>query len=198
MVDNLKTSGGGNMKAPISVGLIILLAFATVIGCGGKNTVDLRYKPAGINVAPCAKAISVVELEDKREQTAVGETKDGDLFFGKTSVTEWVSKALYDELAKSGCRVEFHEKEYDFDTDYTLIGEIEELFVKQNSLTDYSASMRLKLNVKADGQKVFGKSFATTYSKTAVVSPGVNSKVLTELLQGLMREVVPEIRDNLK
>ena len=186
------------MKATISVGLIILLAFATVIGCGGKNTVDLRYAPAGINVAPCSKAVSVVELVDKREQTAVGETKDGDLFFGKTSVTEWVSKALYDELAKSGCRVEYHEKEYDFDTDYTLVGEIEELFVKQNSLTDYSASMRLKLNVKADGQKVFGKSWATTYSKTAVVSPGVNSKVLTGLLQGLMQEVVPEIRDNLK
>lgn len=186
------------MKAPICLGLIILLAFATLIGCGGKNTVDLRYAPAGINVAPCAKTISVVALEDKRKQTAVGETKDGDLFFGTTPVTEWVSKALYDELARSGCRVEYHEKEYDFDTDYTLVGEIEEIFVKQNSLTDYSASMRLKLDVKADGQKVFGKSFATTYSKTAVLSPGVNSKVLTELLQGLMREVVPEIRDNLK
>ena len=186
------------MKTTISVGLIILLAFATLIGCGGKNAVDLRYAPAGINVAPCAKTISVVALEDKREQTAVGETKDGNLFFGKTSVTEWVSKALYDELAKSGCRVEFHDKEYEFDTDYTLVGEIEELFVKQNSLTDYSASMRLKLDVKADGQKVFGKSWATTYSKKTVVSPGVNSKVLTQLLQGLMREVVPEVRDNLK
>jgi hypothetical protein len=149
-------------------------------------------------VAPCAKTISVVALEDKREQTAVGETKDGNLFFGKISVTEWVSKALYDELAKSGCRVEFHDKEYEFDTDYTLVGEIEELFVKQNSLTEYSASMRLKLDVKADGQKVFGKSFVTSYSKKTVFSPGVNSKVLTELLQGLMREVVPEVRDNLK
>lgn len=186
------------MKAPISVGLIILLGFVSLIGCASTNTVDLSYKPAGINVAPCAKTLSVVALEDKRDQTAVGETKDGDLFFGKTSVTEWVSKALYDELAKSGCRVEFHDKEYAFDTDYTLVGAIEELFVKQNSLTGYSASMRLKLDVKADGQKVFGKSFATTYSKTTVFSPGVNSKVLTELLQGLMREMVPELRDNLK
>jgi len=186
------------MKAPIRAGLIILLAVAALIGCSGKNAVDLRYAPAGINVAPCAKTISVVALADKREQIAVGETKDGNPFFGKTSVTEWVSKALYDELAKSGCRVEFHDKEYAFDTDYTLVGEIEELFVKQKSLTDYSASMRLKLDVKADGQKVFGKSFATTYSKTTIVSPGVNSKVLTELLQGMMREVVPEIRDNLK
>lgn len=186
------------MKALTILRLFIFISILGLISCAGKSAVDLRYQPAGIDMAPCSKSISVVELEDSRDRTAVGETNEGKLFFGKSSVSEWISKALYDELAKSGCRVEYHEKEYEFETDYTLIGEIEEVYVKQKSLTDYSASMRLRIAVKADGKKVFGKSFSSTFDKTTVPSPGVNSKVLTGLLQGLMKEMVPEIRDNLQ
>ena len=186
------------MKTLTILRLFTVIIILGLISCAAKTTVDLRYQPAGINMAPCSKSISVVELEDARDRTAVGETNEGKLFFGKTSVAEWISRALYDELAKSGCRVEYHEKEYAFETDYTLIGEIKEVFVKQESLKDYGASMRLRIEVKADGKKVFGKNFSSTYSKTTVPSPGVNSKVLTALLQGMMRELVPEIRDNLQ
>ena len=94
--------------------------------------------------------------------------------------------------------MDYHEKEYPFDTDFTLSGDIEEIFVTQNSLSDYSAAAKLRIAVTSNGKKVFGRTFSSTLGKTTVPSPGVNTKVLTELLQGLMRELVPELRDSLK
>lgn len=183
----------------LSLGLVFaLLIGMAMVGCAGKSTIDLRYEPTGINLEPCPGSISVVELKDKRPQTAIGVTKDGKEFYGKISASEWVSRALHDELDKGGCQVEYHQKEYEFDTDYTLTGDLEEIFVKQKSFSDYSASVRLQIAVTSKGKKVYAKTYTSTLGKTTVPSPGINSKVLTELLQGMMRELVPELRDGLR
>ncbi len=183
----------------LSIGLVfVLLGVIGLIGCAPKSAIDLKYEPTGINLEPCPGSIAVVELADKRPQSAIGETKDGESFYAKTSVTEWVSRALYDELLGGGCQVEYHQKKYKFDTDFTLTGDIEEIFVRQKSLSDYAASMKLRIAATAGGNKVYGKTFTSTLGKTTVPSPGVNTKVLSELLQGMMRELVPEVRDSLK
>ena len=182
-----------------SIGIVVVLsAVIGLIGCAPKTAIDLKYQPTGINLEPCPGSIAIVELADKRPQSAIGETKDGKAFYGKTSVPEWVTRALHDELASGGCQVEYHRKKYEFDTDFTLTGDLEEIFVRQKSLSDYSASMKLRIAVTADGKKVYGKTFSSTLGKTTVPSPGVNTKVLSELLQGMMRELVPELRDSLR
>jgi hypothetical protein len=186
------------MKSTVLLRLFVLSFIVVSIGCGGKNIIKLDYSPAGVNLAPCTKSISLVKLTDQRSQEAIGETHDGQLFFSKTFVDEWVSDALYTELQRAGCRVQYHEKEYDFDTDYTVTGKIQELYAKQVSLAEYNATVGLRIDVKKDGKLVFGKNFVSKVNKKTVPSPGINSKVLTETLQTLMREMVPEIRDNLK
>ena len=183
----------------LSIRLVfVLLAGIGMIGCGAKSAIDLQYQTTGINLEPCPGSIAVVELADKRPQSAIGRTKDGQDFYGKSSVPDWVSRALYDELVGGGCQAEYHEKEYQFDTDFTLTGEIQEIFVTQKSFSDYSASMKLRVVVAAADQKVYEKTFSSTLGKTTVPTPGVNTKVLTELLQGMMRELVPELRDSLR
>ena len=182
-----------------SIGLVLVMCGVIGLsGCAPKSAIDLQYEPTGINLEPCPGSIAIVELADNRPQSAIGETKDGQAFYGKTSVPEWVSRALHDELARGGCQVEYHQKEYEFDTDFTLTGDIEEIFVKQKSLSGYAASMKLRIAVMADGERVYGRTLSSTLEKTAVPSPGVNTKVLTELLQGMMRELVPELRDSLR
>lgn len=186
------------MKA-VSIGLVFaLIGTVGLVGCASKSAIDLQYEPTGINLEPCPGSIAVVELADSRPKSAIGVTKDGKEFYAKTSVTEWVSRALYDELVGGGCEAEYYTKQYEFDTDFTLTGDIQEVFVTQKSLTDYAASMKLRIVATADESKVYEKTFSSTYGKTAVVSPGINTKVLAELLQGMMRELVPQVRDSLK
>ena len=186
------------LKSALFLKLFVLGFIVLAVGCGGKNVIQLDYQPAGVNLAPCARSLSLVKLSDQRPQEAIGQTHDGQLFFSKTFVDEWVSSALYTELQRAGCQVQYHEKEYDFDTDYTVTGQVLELYAKQVSLSEYNATLRLKIDVKKDGKLVLGKNFVSNVNKTTVPSPGINSKVLTETLQTLMREMVPEIRENLK
>ena len=186
------------MKKITVSGLLIVLVAAGLSGCSVKSSVQLNYQPAGINMTDCDKSIAVVELVDQRGEEAVGKTNEGKLFYGEKSVAEWISKALYEELTNGGCRAQYHEKEYDFDTDYILIGAIQEVFVTQASLTKYNARMQLKIVLKSGDQQVFERQFSSNYSKRTVFSPGVNSKVLTEVLQGMMKEVVPEVRNHMQ
>lgn len=186
------------MNAMNPLRLIGLLLVVGLVGCAGKNVVRLEYQAAGIPPESCNKSIAVVRLNDSREQAAIGETNEGVPFYSTTAVADWVSKALSDELRRTGCRVDYHEKEYNFDTDYTLTGDIVEAYAKQSSLTAYQADMRLSIALKAGGKKVFGKTYVSSVSKTTAPSPGANSKILTELLQVMLREMVPEIRKNLQ
>ena len=183
----------------VYIGLVfVALGGIGLFGCAGKSAIELQYETTGINLEPCPGSIAVVEMADKRPQSAIGKTKDGQQFYAKTSVPEWVSRALYDELAGGGCRVQYHEKAYEFDTDFTLTGDIIEIFVTQKSLSDYAASMKLRIVATGGGKKVYEKTYSSTLGKTTVPSPGVNTKVLTELLQGMMRELVPDVRDRLR
>jgi hypothetical protein len=186
------------MKPMNPIRMLCLLLVVGLVGCAGKNVVKLEYQAAGIAPDGCAKSLALVRLNDSREQAAVGETNEGEQFYSTTAVADWVSKALYDELRRAGCRVEYHDKAYNFETDYTLTGDIVEAYAKQASLTAYKADMRLNIALMAGGKKVFGKSYVSSVSKTTAPSPGANSKILTDLLQVMMREMVPEIRKNLQ
>jgi hypothetical protein len=186
------------MKPMTPLRLVGLLLVVGLVGCAGKNVVKLEYQAAGIAPGDCTKSLSVVRLNDSRQQAAIGETNEGVLFYSTTDVADWVSRALYNELRRAGCRVDYHDKEYNFDTDYTLTGDIVEVYAKQASLTEYSANMRLSIALKAGGKKVFGKSYVSSVNKTTAPSPGANSKILTDLLQVVMLEMVPEIRKNLQ
>ena len=136
-------------------------------------------------------------FEDQRAKIAIGEKKDGKPFYSRDIVAEWVSRALYEELRTNGCGVEYHDKAYDFSTDYVISGTIQEVFVKQKSYKDYAANMALRVELKQDDRVVFEKSYVSTLNKATVPSPGVNSKMLTELLQGMLRELVPEVRSHI-
>lgn len=186
------------MKRLAISALFISIIAVVLSGCTVKSSVQLNYQPAGINMTDCNRSIAVVELVDQRDDEAVGKTNEGKLFYGERPVAEWISKALYEELAKGGCRVQYHKKESGFDTDYTLTGEIQEVFVTQASLTRYDATMKLMILLKSGDQRVFEKRFSSVYSKRTVFSPGVNSKVLTQVLQGMMKEVIPQVHKHMQ
>ena len=175
-----------------------LVGFFIIIGCASKATIDLRYHTVGVNIPPCTKSIAVVSFEDKRDSIAVGQKKDGQFLYGQPFVAEWISQALVKELKMSGCDAAYHEKSADFGTDYVITGEIKETFLRQESISNFAANMKLKIVIHKGKTKVLGKEYSSTLSKSTVPTSGAYSEVLSELLQGMMREVVPDVRENLK
>ena len=177
---------------------VLLLSFIVFFGCAPSTRVDLVYQPSGFRVSPCQKSLAIVTFTDERGKKVIGETQKGIPIHANDSVSSWISRAFYDELERSGCKVEYHDTGAMFDTDYMLTGVIKDLNVMQMSHTEYDAKLRLNIVVQAAGQQVFSKEYVSTLTKKTIPSSKVPGEVLTELLQGLIQEALSDLRDRLK
>jgi len=193
----MKMKSEKRMVLIVIIGTIFLFGTAG-IGFAASSTIDLEYEAAGIEEARCSKSVAVITFEDKRDKKVIGESGKGKKFYGKNPVNEWVTRALYDELKRTGCKAEYHDKDGNYNTDFTITGVVEKAFIKQKSMTKYQVTMRIYLNINQGGEKVLGKSYVSNLTKTTVPSFSFNNKVATETLQGMMREVVPELHKQLK
>ena len=181
----------------ISVRLLSLLAFVVFFGCAPQTRVDLVYQPSGFRVAPCQKSLAIVTFNDVRENKTIGETQRGLPIYANDSVSHWISRAFYDELERSGCKVEYHDKGATFDTDLVLTGDIKELKVTQMSHTEYDGRLRLNVVVQAAGKQVFSKEYVSALTKKTLPSSEAPKLILTELLQGLIQEALSDLRERL-
>ncbi len=181
------------MKALIIARLLIFSGVSIIIGCASTATIDLIYHPVGVDVPPCKSSIAVVALVDQRSSIAIGEKKDGQNIYGKPFAAEWISRALLEELKMAGCQADYHDKGSDFNTDYVVTGEVTEAYFKQESISGFVADMKLRIVVNKSGKKIVGKEFTSTIRKKTLPGSGAYNEVLSELLQGMMREVVPDI-----
>lgn len=181
--------------AAIAVIGFVLVGFS---GCTPPTQVALTYQPTLIKQFPCRKSVSVVTFKDVRNKTTIGETQKGEPINASASVSEWISRALYDELRRAGCRVEYHDAAYAFDTDVTLTGEIKVLNMTQMTYTEYDSDMRLNIIIEKQGQREFSKEYYSTFTKKTLPSSGVSEEVLTELLQGMIQEIVPDLSSRLE
>ena len=190
------------MKSEMRIFWIVTICTIFLIGSAGPalsaaNQIDLLYETAGIDAGSCSKSAAIILFEDKREDLAIGLSNRGRRFYGRNPVNEWVTRALYDELKQTGCKVEFHDKDGGYDTDFTIVGIVEEAFITQKSMTKYHVTMRLNIRVKKDGKQVMGKTFSSNLEQTTGPSFSFNNRVATRMLQGMMQEIVPALRERL-
>ena len=176
----------------------ILLFGMTGSGMAASDQIELTYDAAGIDEATCTKSVAVVTFEDKRDDVGIGESGKGKKFYSKNPVNEWVTRALYDELKRTGCKAEYHDKKGDYNTDFTITGVVEDAYIKQKSMTKYHVNMRLNISILKDGKKVLGKTYTSNLDKTTVPSFSFNDKVATQTLQGILSEIVPDLHKQLK
>ena len=183
-----------------AIAAIAVIGFGLVgfSGCTPRTQVALKYQPALIKQFPCRKSVSIVTFKDVRNKTTIGETQKGEPIYATASVSEWISRALTDELRRAGCRVEYHDASYAFDTDVTLTGEIKALNLIQMTYTEYDSDMRVNIILEKHGQREFSKEYYSTFTKKTLPSSGVSEEVLTGLLQGMIQEIVPDLRSRLE
>ena len=81
--------------------LAALIPLVFLAACGPSNSVRLMYTPSGAAVLPKpgAPRVTVVMFDDKRPRQAIGERQDGSSFMANALVSDWVSRALGEELS---------------------------------------------------------------------------------------------------
>lgn len=172
---------------------LALLLVLVALGCAKDYRVDLRYDPIMIPDQTCVGSVAVVKFSDARKDLYVGED-GGTQYFPNGDVSSWLSGALRDQLSSAGCQVEFHDREYDFATDSTITGQVEEAYVRRLSTTNYETVFRIKFEVHRKGLKNFNKTYGSRYENTLLLPSSDNmAKLLEEGLQDMMRTIMPEL-----
>ncbi len=187
-----------NMHFRLS-GAAFLIIMALVAGCAPSATVPLTYDTLHVlDAGSSAGSVSVIKFMDETEKgiggkAVLGRTSEGQDFFAESSLAEWVSWAVYDELKASGLRVEYHPAPGEYGTDFDISGQVQSLKLDQTSSTDYKGSMRVRLVIESRGSHVHSEKFYSEVTKVVFPSKDAPRDIVKEILQGIMTELVPVV-----
>ena len=170
---------------------VLLFAAAVLTGCMAQNNVRLLYNTSGSAVLPVSTAprVTVVVFEDQRGRLDIGARKDGSPFQPSSSVAEWVSQSLADELARQGAQVSVASSMAQAQAgqpDYIVGGVVERVWLTEKSLSTYNAVIRIQTRLYSQKKAAVTKSFASQQEKTGI--PG--SALPEETLSGTLADVL--------
>lgn len=170
---------------------VLLFAATVLTGCMAQNNVRLLYNTSGSSVLPVSTAprVTVVVFEDQRGRIDIGVRKDGSPFQPGSSVAEWVSQSLADELARQGAQVSVASSMAQAQAgqpDYIVGGVVERVWLTEKSLSTYNAVIRIQTRLYSQKQAAVTKSFASQQEKTGI--PG--SALPEETLSGTLADVL--------
>ncbi|MBD5417946.1 MAG: hypothetical protein HDR50_09925 [Desulfovibrio sp.] len=180
--------------------LALLGAVLLLSACGPSNTVRLLPPPpldASVLPAPNAPSVSVVNFEDKRVDTAsIGVRRDGSAFTTSGDVAEWISRALADELARSGFQVTFAanvNQARSGNPDYLVTGQVDEVWLKENSSMEISSQMRVKCALANRKGRLWSESTNASQSRSGLPSGSTADNLLLDTLRDLVKPMAQKI-----
>jgi hypothetical protein len=177
----------------VSALAIAVLSLLVLSGCGGKPNPRLIYQTATEPADSCSVSFTVVEFDLKGDDSQVGETSDGEGIYTDNDISLWVTDALKNELAHNQCMALVHDREYYPISDYVILGSVDKLWVRQESMTEYEAVLTLTMTMKKGDKDVFTETVTTSLQRTVVPGRSVVRTLLEEVLQDAMRDMVPKI-----
>jgi len=184
------------MKHPVrffAPALLLAVLFA-LSACGPGSTVRLLYRPADAPQIPASTApsISVVQLKDARSNSYIGVRRDNTPFIPNDAVPEWVTRSLADEFTRQGLRVTYAqnlEAARASQPQYILMGELHEVWIRESSRTDISASVKASISVTGHRGRLINESVTSSLSRQGL--PG--SSAAEELLYNTVQELVQSV-----
>jgi uncharacterized lipoprotein YajG len=179
----------------------LALTVALLAACGPSNTVRLLPPPSlEASMLPPANAprLSVVLFADGREdRTALGVRRDGSAFEADGSLAQWVSNALAEALAHTGLQVSFATTVNEArkgNPDYLLTGELQEIWLRETSTTDITATMRIQYTLASREKKVLPRdSFSASQSRSGLPSKSKAEQLLLDTLNDLVNPTADKI-----
>lgn len=178
---------------------LVIMVTALLAACGPGNVVRLLPPPIqATNLpAPNAPSVSVVAFEDERlEPTAVGVRKDGAPFTTSGDASQWLSRALADELARGGLRVTFAasvSQARSGNPDYLVTGKISQIWLKETSTVEMSAQMRVTCTLANRKGKIWTETCNSSQSKGGLPSGSAADNLLLDTLRDLIKPLAQKI-----
>ena len=187
------------MKPMRNVLFLVLLAFLAT-ACGPANSVRLLPPPfqeGAVLPGPKAPRVTVVAFDDKREDmTVIGSRRDNTAFVTNDSVTQWISKALADELARNGLQVSYSDSVNQAragNPDYLVTGDVDQVWLREKSATDLSTQMRVNYSVANRQSRIYKETLNASQSRTVMPTGSAADTIMLDTLRELIKPMAQKI-----
>ncbi|QCC84417.1 hypothetical protein DDIC_00690 [Desulfovibrio desulfuricans] len=184
-----------HLRIVLCVSLLALLA-----ACGPSNNVRLLPPPpldASVLPSPNAPRVTVVTFEDKRmDQSVIGTRRDNSAFVTTDNVSQWISKALADELARNGMQVSYSisvNEARKGNPDFLVTGQIDEANIRETSTTDMATSLRANYVLANRQARIMRESLNASQSRTGLPSGSAADNLMLETLRDLVKPMAQKI-----
>ena len=179
-------------RLSLSMCAVLMFAAVALTGCLAQNNVRLLYNPSGTAALPAATAprVAVVVFEDQRGRIDIGTRKDGSPFQPGSSVAEWVSQSLADELARQGAQVSLATSMAQAQAgqpDYIVGGVVERVWLTEKSISSYDAVIRIQTRLYSQKQATVSRSFASQQEKTGIPGAALAEQTLSSTLADVLK-----------
>ena len=179
-------------RLSLSFCAVLLFAATVLTGCLAQNNIRLLYNASGASALPVATAprVAVVVFEDQRGRLDIGVRKDGSPFQPSSSVAEWVSQSLADELARQGAQVSLATSMTQAQAgqpDYIVGGVVERVWLTEQSMSKYDAVIRIQTRLYSQKQGVVTKNFASQQEKTGIPGAALAEQTLSSTLGDVLK-----------
>lgn len=179
--------------------ILIFLAIST--GCGPSNTVNLVY-PTGEVVLPKPgdPSVAVVQFHDQRKIQSIGKRSNGSEFLPKTSLTEWVSKSLAEELAKQDLQVSYTStltQAKAAKSDYIVTGSVNEVWVVEENPASFTAVIRVKVTLSDSTGILYTETLTSSQEKQSIPTSSQVEELLSTTLQNLLEPAAKKLREKI-
>lgn len=187
------------MKPVRNVLFLVLLAFLAT-ACGPANSVRLLPPPfqeGAVLPGPKAPRVTVVAFEDKRQDMSViGSRRDNTAFVTNDSVTQWISKALADELARNGLQVSYADSVNQAkagNPDYLVTGDVDQVWLREKSATDLSTQMRINYAVANRQSRIYSETLNASQSRTVMPMGSAADNIMLDTLREIIKPMAQKI-----
>ncbi len=187
------------MKPVRNVLFLVLLAFLAT-ACGPANSVRLLPPPfqeGAVLPGPKAPRVTVVAFDDKRQDmTVIGSRRDNTAFVTNDSVTQWISKALADELARNGLQVSYSDSVNQAragNPDYLVTGDVDQVWLREKSATDLSTQMRVNYSVANRQSRIYKETLNASQSRTVMPTGSAADNIMLDTLRELIKPMAQKI-----
>jgi hypothetical protein len=178
--------------------LLGLLTLAALTACAPMNKIPLQYFPAGGTIGNCRASVAVAPFEDRRGMERIGEHGPDMVLFPGSSVSQWVTWALVDELKAAGCQTFHAESTATAPSDNLVTGTIQQVYIRKlGSPFEYLTEIRLGVVLKRAGETVWMKEYSGSVKKTSTPTTETYRDTLQEGLRDILVQVIADLNATL-
>ena len=129
---------------------LTLVTLTLLAACGPSNNVRLIYNTntSAVLPLPGSPSVAVVMFNDERTRQYIGERKDGSVFTASSTIADWFSRSLADELGRQGVQVSFAstlEQARAANPTYIVTGTITDVWLQEQSATRVQCTIKAKV-----------------------------------------------------